>query len=219
MSVRSVNVHMVWVTPNADAVIGYCARVSNPANQENKNIAGLLAYCARNGHWSVFDMANMCLEFETTRDIGRQVLRHWSFRFQEFSGRYASYDALPEPQMREARMQDPSNRQNSLPCEDPVVAEIWEGMQQDVYDKAVAEYQAALRLGIAKEQARVVLPEGLTPTRMYLNGTIRTWVTYLQQRLHESRHAEHRALAQDALAIRRREVPTVAEAFFPEVAK
>lgn len=209
-----MNTKLIWATPDIDMHIAYIARVSNPANQENEHIERLLRYMLREGHVSPFEMANVCIEVETTRDIGRQILRHRSFSFQEFSGRYASYDALPDAPLREARMQDPVNRQNSLPCEDFVVAEIWEGMQQGVYDKAVDEYQAALRLGIAKEQARALLPEGLTPTRMYMAGSMRSWIHYLQQRLHPSTQAEHRAIAQEIKALLTEVAPVTMGAVF-----
>ena len=169
-----MNVKLIWATPEADTIMGYCARVSNPDNQENPDVAGLLRYCARNSHWSVFEMANACIEIETTRDIARQILRHRSFSFQEFSGRYQSYDVLPYAIPREARLQDTKNRQNSIETEDEELQDWWASIQSQVHDGAYSLYFKALERGIAKEQARALLPEGLTASRMYLNGTLRS---------------------------------------------
>lgn len=205
---------LIWATPDADIVIGYCARVSNPANQDNPDVGRLIGYCAEHGHWSIFEMASMVVEIETTRDIGRQILRHRSFSFQEFSQRYAAADALPTAPLREARMQDSRNRQNSLPCDDDIARSEWERYQREVYEQANAYYRAALIRGIAKEQARALLPEGLTMSRMYVSGTMRSWVTYLQVRLDPSTQAEHRAVARDVLALLREASPIVAEVFF-----
>jgi thymidylate synthase (FAD) len=209
-----MNTKLIWATPNIDATIGYIARVSNPARQDNPDVGGLLRYMLREGHVSPFEMAHACIEVETTRDIGRQILRHRSFSFQEFSGRYQTYEALPDAPLREARMQDTVNRQNSLPCENFVVAEIWETMQQGVYDKATAQYRAALKLGIAKEQARALLPEGLTTTRMYMVGSMRSWIHYLQQRLDLSTQAEHRAIAEEVQQILTQAAPVTMGAIF-----
>ena len=209
-----MNTKIIWATPDIDMHIAYIARVSNPANQENEQIERLLRYMLREGHVSPFEMANVCVEIETTRDIGRQILRHWTIRPQEFSGRYASYDALPDAPLRECRMQDPVNRQNSLPCEDPVLAELWERLQLETYETAQAGYHHALNLGIAKEQARVLLPEGLTTTRMYLNGSMRSWIHYLQQRLHPSTQAEHRAIAAEVKVLLTAVAPVTMGAVF-----
>lgn len=209
-----MNTKIIWATPDIDMHIAYIARVSNPENQENKSIERLLRYMLREGHVSPFEMANVCVEIETTRDIGRQILRHRSFSFQEFSGRYQTYEALPDAPLREARMQDTVNRQNSLPCEDPVVAEIWEVLQQKLYYKAMMDYQVALNLGIAKEQARALLPEGLTTTRMYMVGSMRSWIHYLQQRLHPSTQAEHRAIAAEIKTLLTEVAPVTMGAVF-----
>lgn len=211
-----MNVKLIWSTPEADKLIGYCARVSNPANQDNENVAGLLAYCARNSHWSVFEMASACIEIETTRDIGRQILRHRSFSFQEFSGRYASYDALGHAPLRECRLQDTKNRQNSLECDDAALSAWWSSIQARMSDEAKFLYQAALTRGIAKEQARALLPEGLTPSRMYMSGTLRSWVTYLQTRLDASTQKEHRLIAEQVLNILRKVAPVTIGSFFKE---
>ena len=215
-----MTVKLVWATPGADQLIGYCARVSNPANQDNENVAGLLAYCARNHHWSVFEMATAVIEINTTRDIGRQILRHRSFSFQEFSGRYASYDALEAAPLRECRLQDAKNRQNSLECgdDDLWLSEGWIDAQQCVLHEATTAYKWALSKGIAKEQARALLPEGLTPSRMYMSGTLRSWVTYLQTRLDPSTQKEHRVIAQQVLEVLRSVAPVTMDAFFKAVA-
>ena len=209
-----MSVKLVWATPEADKLIGYCARVSNPANQDNENVAGLLAYCARNHHWSVFEMATAVIEINTTRDIGRQILRHRSFSFQEFSGRYASYDALEEAPLRGCRLQDKKNRQNSLPCDNPDTQAWWRWAQECTIDEAKARYETALSMGIAKEQARALLPEGLTSSRMYMSGTLRSWVTYLQTRLDPSTQREHQQIAQQVLEVLRGVAPITMGAFF-----
>jgi len=208
-------VKLVWATPDADKVIGYCARVSNPSNQNNPEVEGLLRYCAREGHWSVFEMANVCIEIETTRDIGRQILRHRSFSFQELSQRYKDVsDELRTSELREARMQDKRNRQNSVPCTNEVIAENWQIMQEKVFDIAKGAYEWAIERGIAKEQARALLPEGLTPSRMYMNGTVRSWVHYLRQRLDPSTQREHRMIAEEVLKILTEVAPITMSAFF-----
>lgn len=209
------DVTLVWATPNADNVVGYCARVSNPANQDNPDVAGLLRYCAKNGHWSVFEMASMCVEINTTRDIARQILRHRSFSFQEFSQRYADVTSMPRASLRECRLQDTKNRQNSLPCNDPDMVEWWNAVQSTVYQDTMDLYQAALTNGIAKEQARALLPEGLTPSRMYVTGTLRSWVTYCQVRTDPSTQKEHRLIADQVVSLLAHAAPTVTQAFFP----
>lgn len=209
-------VKLIWATPDADALIAYMARVSNPVNQDNPSIEGLLKYMLREGHVSPFEMVNVCLEIETTRDIGRQILRHRSFSFQEFSQRYANVEDLGDWQRREPRMQDTKNRQNSLPCTDTDTYDFWTDLESMVATTAIDAYRSALSCGIAKEQARALLPEGLTPSRMYMNGTLRSWITYLKQRLHASTQAEHRVLATQVLEILRGAAPVTIGAFFPE---
>lgn len=175
-------------------IISYCARVSNPANQENYSTADrLLAYCARNDHWSPFEMVNIVMEIETTRDIARQILRHRSFSFQEFSQRYAEVADMSEP--REARLQDQKNRQNSIETDDEDIKEYWDYEQQKVLDLVEGLYQWAIDNGIAKEQARVILPEGLTMSRLYMNGTLRSWIHYCQLRMGNGTQKEHREIA------------------------
>ena len=206
---------LIWATPDADKHIGYCARVSNPNNQDNPNVAGLLNYCAKNAHWSVFEMASVCIEVSTTRDIARQVLRHRSFSFQEFSQRYADVAYLGDWAVRECRLQDTKNRQNSLQTDDEALDQWWKDAQQDVTDVAEALYSLALHKGIAKEQARALLPEGLTPSKLYVNGTMRSWITFLQARLDVATQKEHRLVAQDVLAVLRDVAPVTVGAFFP----
>lgn len=209
-----MSVKLVWITPDADKVIGYCARVSNPANQSNADVSKLLSYCGRHGHWSVFEMASACIEIETTRDIARQILRHRSFSFQEFSQRYAEADELGEAPARVARMQDRKNRQSSLQCEDPILSLNWQSAQAQVRKAALDTYRWALARGIAKEVARSVLPEGLTMSRMYATGTMRSWITYLQQRLDASTQLEHREIAEQILALLREAAPVTMGAFY-----
>jgi len=210
-----MTVKLVWATPDADKLIGYIARVSNPENQSNENVSGLLAYCAKHHHWSVFEMATAVLEINTTRDIGRQILRHRSFSFSEFSGRYQSYDKLDDAPLRECRLQDTKNRQNSLDCDDRHLVEAWEHAQEEVIAMATKQYRQMLFMGVAKEQARALLPEGLTSSRMYMSGTLRSWLTYLQTRLDPSTQREHRLIAQQVLEILRTVAPVTMSAFFP----
>jgi len=211
-----MSARIVWATPNADSVVGYCARVSNPRNQENNAVAGLLRYCANHQHWSVFEMASACIEITTTRDIARQLLRHRSFSFQEFSQRYATAGELPTAPLRECRMQDEANRQSSLDCEDDALAIAWAEAQEEVQYIALNRYRWALSKGIAKEQARALLPEGLTTSRLYMSGTLRSWITYLQARLDPSTQREHREIAEKVLAVLRPVAPVTIGAFFPE---
>ena len=178
------NVKMIWSTPDGDNLIAYIARVSNPDNQDNEATAPkLIKYLLQHGHFSPFEMVNACIEINTTRDIGRQILRHRSFSFQEFSQRYADVTLLGGMVGRECRLQDAKNRQNSLDCDDAAVEKSWEAMQDYVWANAISSYTYALEQGIAKEQARALLPEGLTPSRMYMNGTLRSWIHYLKARL------------------------------------
>lgn len=181
-------------------IISYCARVSNPANQENYSTADrLLAYCVRNEHWSPFEMVNVVMEIETTRDIARQILRHRSFSFQEFSQRYAEVDGSAWS-VREARLQDQKNRQNSIELDYDdagmrVLQSQWASSQREVWLTAIDEYNWAIKNGIAKEVARAVLPEGLTMSRMYMNGTLRSWIHYCQLRMGNGTQKEHREVA------------------------
>jgi thymidylate synthase (FAD) len=175
-------------------LIAYYARVSNPSNQSNKDTnERLLKYLINNNHWSPFEMVSICLEIETTRDIARQILRHRSFSFQEFSQRYAVASLGYET--REARLQDMKNRQNSIENEDKVLNFEWELKQLEIVELSKKTYEWALNSGIAKEQARAVLPEGITISRMYMNGTLRSWIHYIQLRSGNGTQKEHRELA------------------------
>ena len=207
---------LIWATPDIDAVIGYIARVSNPSNQDNPDVVKLFDYMERNGHVSPFEMANVCVEIDTTRDIGRQILRHRSFSFQEFSQRYADASLLGEMVPSECRLQDTKNRQNSIDGVSEEQQHAWDLDQFEVWDKATAMYRYALQRGLAKEVARKLLPEGLTPTRMYMNGTMRSWIHYLRSRLDPTTQKEHRLVATDVLAIIRNVAPLTIGAFFKE---
>jgi thymidylate synthase (FAD) len=209
-------VKLVWATPDLDKHLAYIARVSNPNNQDNPNKEGLFKYMMREGHVSPFEMCNMCVEITTTRDIARQVLRHRSFSFQEFSQRYADTILLPQAESRECRMQDTKNRQNSIVSTDAEVNAKWASLQQDVIELSLQNYLTALTIGVAKEQARALLPEGLTTSRMYMNGNLRSWIHYLNSRLHESTQKEHRIVAQQVLDIMRVAAPVTTAVFFPE---
>lgn len=189
------SVKLVWATPNAEQLVSDMARVSNPANQ-GKPPGKLLGYCVRNAHWSIFEMVSACFEIETTRDIARQILRHRSFSFQEFSQRYADVSVLPAAEYREARLQDTVNRQNSIPTDDKGMQEWWKDTQYlaDSYTKTL--YRAALDRGIAKEQARALLPEGLTTSRMYMAGTLRSWMHFCKLRCGNGTQKETQLIAQ-----------------------
>lgn len=182
---------------NIQDLIAYAARVSNPSNQANtKTTAKLLDYLIKHKHWSPFEMASACIEIETTRDIARQLLRHRSFSFQEFSQRYADIRDLDDNfVIREARLQDPTNRQNSVKTDDVILMGQWVNKQQELIDHAKEVYNWAIEAGIAKEQARAVLPEGNTVSRLYVNGTIRSWIHYIELRSANGTQKEHMDLA------------------------
>ena len=189
-----MKVNLVWATPDIEEKVAYCARVSNPENQNNHETAGkLLKYLMKHKHWSPFEMANVCMEIETTRDIARQILRHRSFSFQEFSQRYAVVNLFS---LRDCRMQDTKNRQNSLTTEDQELQNWWNAAQLRIQNEAQFMYQAALNRGVAKEQARALLPEGLAMSRMYMNGTLRSWLHYIEVRTDPSTQKEHRDVAE-----------------------
>ena len=177
-------------------LVAYCARVSNPDNQNNKETSEkLIKYLMKHKHWSPLEMVSVCLEIDTTRDIARQILRHRSFSFQEFSQRYADPTKDLEFEVREARMQDPKNRQNSIPTEDYELDSKWQELQKDIIRQTRYAYTWALEHGIAKEQARVVLPEGNTKSRMYVNGTLRSWIHYIELRGANGTQLEHMDIA------------------------
>ena len=177
-------------------LIAFCARVSNPSNQTNTDTTDkLIGYLIKHKHWSPFEMANVCLEIETTRDIARQILRHRSFTFQEFSQRYADPVQELTFETREARLQDTKNRQNSIVADDDMLQKEWNAVQTTLINHAKEAYNWAIRKGVAKEVARAVLPEGLTMSRMYVNGTLRSWLHYIEIRSDEATQREHREIA------------------------
>lgn len=177
-----------------EETIAYCARVSNPAHQElSKNNLKLIQYLIKNNHWSPFEMVSICLEIETTRDIARQILRHRSFSFQEFSQRYAVADLGFIK--KEARLQDKKNRQNSLNTNDENLKSEWLDVQEEIINSCEKAYNWALNNGIAKEQARAVLPEGMTQSRLYMNGSLRSWIHYIQLRTGNGTQKEHQEVA------------------------
>jgi len=177
-------------------MVAYCARVSNPGNQINEATSEkLVKYLIKHQHWSPLEMVSACLEIDTTRDIGRQLLRHRSFSFQEFSQRYADPTKDMSFVRRGARLQDPKNRQNSIDAAPQVVQDLWDIKQQEVINKAREVYEWAIKEGIAKEQARSVLPEGNTMSRLYVNGTLRSWIHYIQLRAANGTQQEHMDIA------------------------
>jgi thymidylate synthase (FAD) len=189
----SNKVKVIWSTPNGEDLIAYMARVSAPANQDSRmDATRLIKYLVKNKHWSPFEMVNVCMEIETTRDIARQILRHRSFSFQEFSQRYAEVQGYS---LSEARMQDTANRQNSLETEDKELQEWWTAKQREALRSARMVYDEALAIGIAKEVARKVLPEGITMSKMYMNGTLRSWMHYVDIRCDAATQKEHRDVA------------------------
>jgi thymidylate synthase (FAD) len=188
------------IVESPESLIAYCARVSNPDNQDNKaTYKKLLNYMLRNKHFSPFEMVHVCMEITTTRDIGRQILRHRSFSFQEYSGRYAKMNC--DNSLREARTQDPKNRQASNVTDDTGLREHWSQLQQQVIDIAYKNYDQALKAGIAKEQARALLPEGLTESVLYMSGTLRSWIHWIDVRTAEGVQKEHKAIAEAAKTI------------------
>jgi len=189
-------VNLIWITPNAMDVIAYCARVSNPTNQNNSKTAPkLLKYLKKEAHFSPFEMASACMEITTTRDIARQMLRHRSFSFQEFSQRYADPTVDLEFVTREARLQDPKNRQNSIPADNDGLEIAWHQKQREMIHKASEVYKWAIDNGIAKEQARAVLPEGLIESRIYMTGTLRSWMHFVELRGGNGTQKEHMEIA------------------------
>lgn len=208
MSVRLIAITKPVIAECADAgeLLSYCARVSNPANQANvEGASKLMAYLVAHQHWSPFEMASMTVEIKTTRDIARQILRHRSFSFQEFSQRYAAVSAPPV--LREARLQDVKNRQNSLANVDENLSAWWLSQQTNAATYSTAIYEEALRRGVAKEVARAVLPEGLTESVMYMAGTIRSFIHYCKLRMEKSTQAEHRAIAAQIQAVLLEQIP------------
>ena len=181
---------------NAQELVAFCARVSNPSNQLNTETSeNLIKYLIKNAHWSPLEMVSACLEIETTRDIARQMLRHRSFSFQEFSQRYANPVEDLEFIIRDARLQDPKNRQNSIENEDEEISKAWKEKQENLINEATNAYNWAIENGIAKEQARSVLPEGNTVSRLYMNGSLRSWIHYIELRSANGTQKEHMEIA------------------------
>lgn len=207
-----MTVRLIQATPNPEENMAYVARVSNPNNQENPNYAGLLKYCIKHNHWSVFEQAYMTLEIETNRGIAAQILRHRSFTFQEFSQRYADSSLLSETiPLPELRRQDTKNRQNSIDDVDPFVKQELEIAIKNHFDSAMDIYKHMLEMGIAKECARFVLPLA-TPTRIYMTGSCRSWIHYIQLRSANGTQKEHMDVALACRDIFCEQYPTVAEA-------
>lgn len=206
----AVTVPRIEGIATAEEFIAYAARVSNPGNQINNETAPkLLRYLAKHSHWSPFEMVSVCMEIKTTRDIGRQILRHRSFSFQEFSQRYAVVTSQFEK--REARLQDQKNRQNSIEVDDIELENQWYGAQETVLHYAEKAYNWALNNGIAKEQARVVLPEGMTRSTMYMNGTLRSWIHYCDLRASHGTQKEHMEIAKKAWNLILEEFPSLSD--------
>jgi len=203
---------LVSVTPDAEQTMAYIARVSNPSNQDNEKYAGLLRYCIKHNHWSVFEQSTMTLEISTTRAIAAQILRHRSFTYQEFSQRYASSsllgDKIPLPELRR---QDDKNRQNSIDDLDPFLIQNLELQMQTLFDSSMALYQQMLDRGVAKECARNVLPL-CTPTKIYMTGSCRSWIHYITLRTANGTQKEHMQVAEDAKKVFMEQFPTVSEA-------
>ena len=198
---------------NVQDLISYCARVSNPANQLNSETGeNLIRYLIKHKHWSPLEMASATLEIETTRDIARQILRHRSFSFQEFSQRYANPQAMEKDfVIREARMQDPKNRQNSIPCDSVSTQVWWDAQQKFILEHVKKIYAEAIDRGIAKEQARAVLPEGNTVSRLYMNGTLRSWIHFIELRSGNGTQKEHMEVARAVAAAITKIFPMAAE--------
>jgi thymidylate synthase (FAD) len=191
-----------YFAENMTELIAFCARVSNPSNQTNTDTSEkLIRYLIKHKHWSPLEMVSMCLEVVTTRDIARQILRHRSFSFQEFSQRYADPTKELDFVLREARLQDPKNRQNSIECDNPALQAFWETQQKRVLDAAKGAYDWAIENGIAKEQARAVLPEGLTESRLYMNGTLRSWIHFIELRSANGTQKEHQLVAKECAKV------------------
>ena len=208
----SEKVKLISVTPDAEKVMGYVARVSNPSNQENPNVAGLLKYCVKHQHWSVFEQAFMTLEIETTRGIAAQILRHRSFTYQEFSQRYADSSLLGDSiPLFDLRRQDTKNRQNSIDDIDDSVKQEFESKIRKHFDDSMVLYQSMLDMGIAKECARFVLPLA-TPTRIYMSGSCRSWIHYISLRSGHGTQKEHMDIADACKKIFMEQFPTVSEA-------
>ena len=207
-----MNVKLITLTPKAEETMGYIATVINPKNQENPKVAGLLSYCIKHGHWSVFEQAHMTIEINTTRGLAAQILRHRSFTFQEFSQRYADSSLLGDNiPLFEIRRQDEKNRQNSIDDVDPFLIQKYEVKIEKHFKQAMKIYQEMLKDGIAKECARFVLPLA-TPTRLYMTGSIRSWIHYIDLRASHGTQKEHTEIVNQIKSIFVDELPVVSEA-------
>ena len=206
-----MNVQLVSITPDAEKTMAYIARVSNPSNQDNENFSGLLKYCIKHQHWSVFEQSSMTLEINTTRAIAAQILRHRSFTYQEFSQRYADAKLLETIDRPELRRQDDKNRQNSIDDLDKEVVEKLNKQMNTLFSSAFSLYNQMLKLGVAKECARMVLPLA-TPTRIYMTGSCRSWVHYINLRSAHGTQKEHMDIANDCKKIFIEQFPAVSKA-------
>ena len=206
-----MTVHLISITPDAEQTMAYIARVSNPSNQDNEKYAGLLKYCIKHNHWSVFEQSTMTLEIETTRAIAAQILRHRSFTFQEFSQRYAQTNYLGDIELPELRRQDQKNRQNSTDDLDPNVIDTLNKQMQTLFDSSLALYNQMIELDVAKECARMVLPL-CTPTRIYMTGSCRSWIHYINLRSAHGTQKEHMDIAEACRKVFTEQFPTVSEA-------
>ncbi len=208
-----MKVSLITVTPDAEKHIAYCARVSNPKNQDNESIAGLLKYCIKHQHWSIFEQAFMTLQIETTRGLAAQILRHRSFTYQEFSQRYAESTALGDIELPELRRQDDKNRQNSIDDLDPKVVDKLNRQMNTLFSSAYSLYNQMLEAGVAKECARFVLPLA-TPTKLYMSGTVRSWLHYIELRTGHGTQKEHMEIANECKSIFSEQFPTIASAMW-----
>ena len=206
-----MNIKLVSITPDAEKTMAYIARVSNPSNQDNENYSGLLKYCIKHNHWSVFEQSSMTLEIETTRAIAAQILRHRSFTFQEFSQRYADSNLLGNIELPKLRKQDSKNRQNSTDDLDPKVIQSLNMQMGTLFGSSLALYNQMLELGVAKECARMVLPL-CTPTRIYMTGSCRSWIHYINLRSAHGTQKEHMDIAEGCRKEFTEQFPAVSEA-------
>ena len=212
MTMTDTQIKLVSVTPDAEKTMGYVARVSNPNNQENPKVAGLLSYCIKHGHWSVFEQAHMTVEINTTSGLAAQILRHRSFTYQEFSQRYADVSYLREHiPLPELRSQDDKNRQNSIDDVDPSIIEKYNKKMRAQFDASIDLYKEMLHDGIAKECARFVLPLA-TPTRLYMTGSVRSWIHYIELRSAHGTQKEHMDLVENVRKVFVEQFPVVSQA-------
>ena len=207
----SKDINLISVTPDAEQHMAYVARVSNPKNQDNDNFAGLLKYCIKHGHWSVFEQAFMTIEINTTRGIAAQILRHRSFTYQEFSQRYADSNLLGDIELPELRRQDDKNRQNSIDDLDPEMVDKFNRQMNTLFSSAFSLYNQMLKAGVAKECARFVLPLA-TPTRIYMTGSCRSWIHYINLRSAHGTQKEHMDIANECKKLFTEQFPAVSEA-------